>query len=108
MYFYQYQMDKPIIYTIGHSDHQLDFFMELIQTATVNCIIDVRSVPASAYAPQFNQEPLKNFLKHCQVTYLHFAEEFGAKQTGSDLLDSEGILDFEKVRNTECFPRSRV
>jgi len=96
-------MDRPIIYTVGHSNHQIDFFLELLQTAQINCIVDVRSVPASTYSPQYNQDFLKNFLKHNQVTYLHFIDEFGAKQTDNDLLDSEGILDFEKVRKTRLF-----
>ena len=95
--------DRPIIYTVGHSNHPIDFFLELLQTARVNCIVDVRSVPASAYSSQYNQEFLKSFLKQNQVTYLHFADEFGARQADSDLLDSEGILDFEKVRKTRLF-----
>jgi len=96
-------MDKPIIYTIGHSTHQLDYFLELLKEYGVNCVVDVRSVPASAYNPQYNQEPFKNFLKNHKVTYLHFAEEFGARQTDPDLLDNEGKLDFVKVRNTWLF-----
>ena len=96
-------MNKPTIYTIGHSTHQLDFFLELIKTVEINCIVDVRSIPASTYNPQYNQNSLKNFLKNNHITYLHFAEEFGAKQTDDDLLDNEGKLDFEKVRKTRLF-----
>jgi uncharacterized protein (DUF488 family) len=75
----------------------------LIKVVEINCIVDVRSVPASAYNPQYNQDSFKNFLKHNHITYLHFAEEFGAKQTDSDLLDNKGKLDFEKVRKTKLF-----
>jgi len=96
-------MDKPIIYTVGHSTHQLDFFLELLKTVEINCIVDVRSVPASTYNPQYNQEPFKNFLKSNHITYLHFAEEFGARQTDYDLLNNDGKLDFEKVRKTYLF-----
>ena len=96
-------MENPIIYTIGHSTHQLDYFLELLKEYNVNCVVDVRSVPASAYNPQYNQEPLKNFLKKNDITYLHFPDEFGARQTDPDLLDDEGKLDFEKVRKTYLF-----
>lgn len=96
-------MDRPIVYTVGHSTHQLDFFLELIKTVEINCIVDVRSVPASAHNPQYNQETFKNFLKFNHIMYLHFAEEFGARQTDYDLLNSEGKLDFEKVRKTRLF-----
>jgi len=96
-------MNKPIVYTVGHSTHQLDFFLELIKTVDIDCIVDVRSVPASAYNPQYNKDSFKNFLKNNHIQYLPFAEEFGAKQTDYDLLDDDKKLDFEKFRKTRRF-----
>jgi uncharacterized protein (DUF488 family) len=96
-------MDKPIIYTVGHSTHQIDYFLELLKEYSINCLIDVRSVAASSYNPQYNQEPLSNFLKNNGITYLHFAEEFGARHTDPDLLDEEGKVDFEKIRKSWLF-----
>jgi uncharacterized protein (DUF488 family) len=96
-------MEKPIIYTVGHSTHQIDYFLELLQKYSVNCLVDVRSVAASSYNPQYNKEPLSNFLKNHGVTYMHFAEEFGARHTDPDLLDDEGKVDFEKVRKSWNF-----
>ncbi len=96
-------MDKPIIYTVGHSTHQLDYFLELLKEHNINCLIDVRSLPASSYNPQYNQEPLSNFLKNNGITYLHFSEEFGARHTDPDLLDNEGKVDFERVRKSWNF-----
>ena len=95
--------DNPTIYTIGHSTHQIDYFLELLREYRINCLVDVRSVAASAYNPQYNQEPLKNILKKNNIYYLPFAEEFGARQTDPDLLDKEGKLDFEKVRKGRLF-----
>ncbi|WP_414648338.1 DUF488 family protein, partial [Dinghuibacter sp.] len=54
-------MKTPTIYTIGHSTHQLDYFLELLKGFSINCLIDVRSVAASTYNPQYNKEPLSNF-----------------------------------------------
>ena len=96
-------MEKPVIYTVGHSTHQLDFFLELLKKYSINCLIDVRSVAASSYNPQYNKEPLSNFLKKNGITYLHFAEEFGARHTDPELLDNEGKVDFEKVRKSWAF-----
>lgn len=96
-------IEKPKIYTIGHSTHEIDYFLQLLKEYDVNCIIDVRSVPASSYNPQYNQEPLKNYLKNHSIAYLHFAEEFGARYGDPDLLDEEGKVDFEKVRNSWSF-----
>jgi uncharacterized protein (DUF488 family) len=96
-------MGTPVIYTVGHSTHQIDYFLELLKTYSINCLIDVRSVAASSYNPQYNKEPLSNFLKNNGITYLHFAEEFGARHTDPDLLDEEGKVDFEKVRKSWLF-----
>ena len=98
-------MDKPIIYTVGHSTHLLEYFLELLQEYSVNCIVDVRSVAASGYNPQYNKVPLSNFLKNNRITYLHFAEEFGARHNDPDLLDEDGKVDFEKVRKSWNFKK---
>lgn len=96
-------MDRPVIYTIGHSTHRIEVFLDLLKAYSVNSIIDVRSVAASSYNPQYNKEPLSNFLKANGITYQHFAEEFGARHTDPDLLDEEGKVNFELVRKSWHF-----
>lgn len=96
-------MDRPVIYTVGHSTHPIGVFLDLLKTYSVNCVIDVRSIAASSYNPQYNKEPLSNFLKVNGITYLHFAEEFGARHTDPDLLDEEGKVNFELVRKSWNF-----
>ncbi len=98
-------MGSPVIYTIGHSTHEIDYFLELLQEYGVNCVVDIRSVPASAYNPQYNQEFFRNYLKDNKIRYLHFAEEYGARQSDPDLLDQDGKIDFEKVRQSHLFKR---
>ena len=98
-------MKKPIIYTIGHSNHPVEYFLELLQAYAINCIIDVRSVPASSYSPQYNKEPMSDFLKLNGITYLHFADEFGARHSDPGLLDEEGKVSFELVRKSGNFKK---
>lgn len=75
--------------------------MALLRIHDVNCIVDVRSVPASKYAPQFNQESLRQFLKTNGIQYLHFGDEFGARRT--DSLDEDGQVNFELAAATPLF-----
>lgn len=96
-------MNKPIIYTVGHSTHQLEHFVELLREYSISCLVDVRSIAASNYNPQYNKEPFSIFLKNNGITYLHFGEEFGARHRDPDLLDEEGKVDFEKVRKSWQF-----
>ncbi len=96
-----FDMGKFKLYSIGHSNQSLDEFVELLNVHSINCVIDVRSVPASKYSPQFNQESLKYFLKSYDVLYLYFGDEFGARRT--DCLDENGQVSFEKVVETPLF-----
>jgi uncharacterized protein (DUF488 family) len=91
------------VYTIGHSNHTIDFFAELLQAFSISCVIDVRSMPASAYNPQFNRENLEVSLHNKNITYMHFGAEFGARHTEKELLDQFGKVDFDKVRQTPLF-----
>lgn len=94
---------ENLIYTIGHSTHSLDYFGELLDAYGINCVIDVRNTAASTYNPQYNGAPLKAFLKTKDILYLHFGEEFGARPRDPALLDAEGRVDFDKLRQSEKF-----
>ena len=89
------------LYTVGHSNQSLEEFLSLLQHHNVNCIVDVRSVPASKYAPQFNEENLKYFLKSNGIQYLPFGDEFGARRT--DCIDDDGQVNFEMAVTTPLF-----
>jgi len=89
------------LYTIGHSSQSLEEFLTLLQRHGINCVVDVRSVPASKYAPQFNEESIKTFLKLHGIQYLPFGNEFGARRT--DCINDEGQVDFEVAVTTPLF-----
>lgn len=90
-----------LLYSIGHSNQTQDEFLALVKVFGVNSIVDVRSVPASKYSPQFNQDSLKDFLNVHKVQYLHFGEEFGARRT--DSIDENGQVNFELAVKTPVF-----
>ncbi len=94
-------MDNYRLYTIGHSNQSQEEFLALLSRHGINCIVDVRSVPASKFAPQFNRDLLKHFLNQAGVQYLHFGEEFGARRT--DCLDDDGKVNFEQAVLTPKF-----
>ena len=96
-------MPNKEIYTVGHSTHPIEYFSELLILYGVKCVIDVRSVAASRYNPQFNKAFLMPYLKKQGIQYLHFEKEFGARQTDPSVLDAENKVDFEKVRQTNVF-----
>lgn len=89
------------LYTIGHSNQSSDDFLSMLHKHGVNCVVDVRSVPASKYSPQFNQDQIRIFLRSHGIEYLHFGSEFGARRT--DCLNGEGQVDFEMAVTTPLF-----
>jgi uncharacterized protein (DUF488 family) len=65
--------------------------------------VDVRSVAASKFNPQFNKNEVSCFLKENGVVYMHMPREFGARHNDPALLDAEGKVDFRKVVKTNEF-----
>jgi uncharacterized protein (DUF488 family) len=96
-------MVSPAIFTIGHSSHPIEHFLNLLRHAGINCLADVRSAPVSARFPQYNQDLLKDALARNGIRYLFFGHEFGARRTAIEELDADGQVDFEKVRGTYAF-----
>lgn len=92
-------------YTIGHSKHKIETFLDLLTKFSINCVVDVRSTPYSRFAEHFNQENLKNYLKRKKITYVYLGNELGARHTNKTLLDNNGNVLFELVRNTEEFKK---
>ena len=68
-----------------------------------NIIIDVRSLPYSRIAPQFNRNRLSLSLRESNIHCMDFQKEFGTRQTSSYLLDPNGKVDFDKVRLSSSF-----
>lgn len=91
------------IYTIGHSNHSIEHFMNLLKLHKINCVVDVRSVPFSNYTTQFNADHLKEVLKDNGLYYIFMGKELGARWEDKNLYTEEGYLDFEKVRKTDVF-----
>jgi len=100
------KMDKEYnsqVFTIGHSNHSIELLLSLLQKHNINCLIDVRSVPASSYNPQFNKDSFESCLLQNNIQYMHFGMEFGARHDDENYLDETGIVDFESFRKSYQF-----
>ena len=94
-----------MVYTIGHSNHLVEDFLKLLKTHGINCVADVRSIPASRYNPQFNEHDLASFLKQRGIKYINLGTEFGARQTDPGILNEDGKVDFQKFQGSSQFKR---
>jgi uncharacterized protein (DUF488 family) len=67
------------IFTIGHSTHTIEVFLNLLTAHVVTALCDVRSSPYSHMNPQFNREALQDRLKKIGITYIFLGKELGAR-----------------------------
>ena len=80
--------------TIGHSNHSLDRFVQLLGEAGVATLVDVRTTPASRFNPQFNQGSLDPALVQHLVTYV-FAGRFLGGRPSDPGCYKHGVLPAE-------------
>lgn len=90
------------LYTIGHSTYPVKNIIQLLQHFNIHYVLDVRSMPYSKYAPQYNKDTLSNTLKSNDITYAYMGKYFGARQLDENYYP-EGYLDFELFRGSELF-----
>ena len=64
------------IFTIGHSNRQIDDFIALLRQNSVSCVIDIRTVPKSRHNPQFGQDLLAASLHEAGIDY-HYLRGLG-------------------------------
>ena len=92
-----------IIYTIGHSNYQLEYFLKLLNVFKINIIVDVRGIPYSKYASQYNKESIQRYLQKNNIQYIFMGEELGARSKDPSLYSLGGKLNFEQLSKTKLF-----
>ena len=66
-----------MIRTIGHSNHPIERFVDLLKNAGVKLLVDVRSMPYSRRFPQFSRERLQKSLATTGIDYVWQGEALG-------------------------------
>ncbi len=94
------------IYTIGHSNHTQEAFINLLAEAKIEVLVDVRSNPNSRWAPFANKDNLKELLESSQIRYLYLGDLLGGKPDDQDSYDYQtGKVDYKVIQGKEYFQR---
>ncbi|XXY54561.1 DUF488 domain-containing protein [Sorangium sp. So ce269] len=72
-------MNSDDVFTLGHSNHSISRFVELLKRHNVTAVGDVRSRPFSRMNPQFNKDALSRSLKDSGIAYSFLGKELGAR-----------------------------
>jgi len=85
------------IYTIGHSNITIAWFIDLLRSYSIQVLVDTRSQPYSRYAPQFNRESLKTSMEQAGITYLHLGDQLGGRPRGARYYLAQGTVDYDRL-----------
>jgi len=67
------------LYTIGHSAHPIDRFIDLLKSNQIQLLVDVRSIPASRWHPQYNKNALQQTLLDLEIDYVFAGQQLGGR-----------------------------
>lgn len=79
---------KSVLYTIGHSTHPIEEFIEMLEINGIERLVDVRTVPKSRHNPQFGSEALAKSLKEANIEYAHTSALGGLRRTKKDSINT--------------------
>src|SRR5688572_2016532 len=90
------------LFTIGHSTHTAEKFVELLRAHRIDAIGDVRSSPFSAWTPQFNRTALEATLRTEKIHYVFLGDELGARREEREAY-VDGVARYERVAKLPAF-----
>jgi uncharacterized protein (DUF488 family) len=91
------------LFTIGHSNSELQDFLGVLIRHEIKVVCDVRSRPGSFRFPQFNREPLEAQLTSARIRYEFFGEHLGGRPAKPEFYLPNGLVDYSARRRAADF-----
>lgn len=91
------------VFTIGHSNLELEEFLASLVKHSVQTLCDVRSHPASFRYPQFNREPLEAGLSSAEIHYEYLGESLGGRPSDPRAYFEDGRVNYAARRRAADF-----
>lgn len=90
------------IFTIGHSTHPIERFLDLLKQHNIEAVADVRSSPYSRRNPQYNRKNLQASLSGAGVHYVFLGRELGARSDDPGCYVNDKV-QYERLAATDLF-----
>lgn len=101
-------LGRPVIYSIGHSVHSIEFFLDMLKSFDIEMLIDIRRFPGSRKYPWFNKESLEDVLSENNIGYIHLEELGGRRKVRPDSVNNrwqnisfQGYADYMQTTEFE-------
>jgi len=91
------------VFTIGHSTHQSDWFVNLIKRYEIEVLVDIRSHPFSQRVPHFDLDAIRESVRAAGIRYVYLGRELGGRPADTNLYDEDGRVLYGKVAETALF-----
>jgi uncharacterized protein (DUF488 family) len=92
------------LFTVGHSMHSIEAFLNLLVKHRIQAIADVRSQPYSRHFPWFSRQPLEQSLKGEGIRYAFLGQELGARREERECY-IENKVSYERIAATPAFAK---
>jgi uncharacterized protein (DUF488 family) len=86
------------LYTIGHSAHPIQKFVGLLEAYAIQALVDVRSVPASRFHPQYNKAALQHTLAGHHIEYIFAGQQLGGRPNDPSCYEPGAFVGKESQR----------
>jgi uncharacterized protein (DUF488 family) len=91
------------LWTIGHSNHPLEAFLDLLAQHRIELLVDVRSSPYSGYASQFNREAIGPALRQRAIVYRYLGDRLGGRTDDPRYYDPQGRVLYGQLAESDGF-----
>jgi uncharacterized protein (DUF488 family) len=97
--------DGPTLFTIGHSNHSFEAFVQLLRTHRIQLLVDTRSSPYSRYVAHFNREEIARAFSDSDVEYVFLGRELGGRPEDDEFYDDVGHVLYDRLAASFFFQR---
>ncbi len=98
----QPEVRGPIL-TVGHGSHAADRLLELLRSAGVERVVDVRSAPYSRHNPQHDLPTMRGWLAAGGIDLRHLGRPLGGRPRDPAMYDEDGHVRYDLLSRTRVY-----
>ncbi len=99
--------EEPVVlFTIGHSNHDLAHFLGLLASHGIRVLVDARTSPFVQYSTHFNAEALRRAVEASAVRYVFRGDELGGRPADPACYDDRGRVRYDVAARKAGFIRA--
>jgi uncharacterized protein (DUF488 family) len=91
------------LFSIGHSNADINAFIDLLRRYEIAALADARSQPYSRYNQHFSRESLKHSLEEAGIEYFYLGKEIGGRPEDPAFYIQNGKVDYDLVAQSSIY-----